>query len=394
MPTRYATYHRLLSIFLCLIDRILLIAIPRPHQVSGRFDKVPARILICNQGHLGDAILATALVPALRAAYPSAKIGLLVHPGSVALVASDPDIEWLHTVEHWHLNRRGHGWWLRWRAHWTSHAKVLAEIRARDYHLALDTHPFFPNSLLLLWRASIPHRVGWTSAGFGRLLHASLDEPLLPQNMLARHARLLSLALGVSILPDSLRPHLIVPRSAALAWSEIRREVQLTEGFIAVHVGAYAAHKRWPARMWLAIVQSLTSTGHTVLLLGASPGEVEVCEEIAAECSMAEDLSGCLSLELLLAAIANCSLLLSHDSVAAHIGSAFDRPRICLVPGIQDPSIWHRSDVQSIVLTEHVPCAPCLRGMGCAKMTCLRAIAPSRVLHAAAALLQAGKSTP
>ena len=387
MPTRYATYSGFLKIVLGVVDRALALAIRRPPRAVVPRGAVPERILLCNQGHLGDAILATALLPALRAAYPGAKIGMLVHPGSAPLVSGNPDVEWLHTVEHWHLNRRAPGWWPRWQIHRRSRAQALAELRARDYQMVLDTHPFFPNSIPLLWRAGIPRRLGWSGAGFGRLLHHALDEPAVSPNMLARHALLLSEALGIAIDPGSLRPCLKVPAPAAQAWQALQKEMQVPDRFIALHVGAHAAHKRWSAGQWSTVAQALADDGCTMVLLGASPEEVSVCELIAARCPRAVDLSGCLSLDLLLAAIASCSLLLSHDSVAAHMASAFDRPRICLVPGIQDPSIWHRTEARSVVLTEAVPCAPCHRRQGCATMACLRKIPASRVLEAVRALL-------
>ena len=384
MQTRYATYSGFLKIVLGVVDRVLALVIRTPRQAAAAIASAvaPERILLCNQGHLGDAILATALLPALRAAFPGAKIGMLVHPGSAPLVSGHPDVEWIHTVEHWHLNRRGSGWWPRWRSHRSSRARTLAELRARGYQLALDTHPFFPNSIPLLWRAGIPRRLGWSGAGFGRLLHQALDEPAAAPNMLARHARLLSLGLGIPVDPGSLRPSLKVPLPAAQAWQAVRQEMRVPDRFLALHVGAHAAHKRWSAGQWLGLAQGLASAGHSMVLLGASPEEVAVCELIAAQCPQAVDLSGCLSLDLLLAAIASCSLLLSHDSVAAHMASAFDRPRICLVPGIQDPSIWHRTEARSIVLSEAVPCAPCHRRQGCATMACLRTIPASRVLEA------------
>lgn len=387
MRIRYATYSRLLKTVLGVVDRALALAVRRPPRTAWPSGTAPERILLCSQGHLGDAILATALLPALRAAYPGAKIGMLVHPGSAQLVSGHPEVEWVHTVEHWHLNRHASSAWSRWQGHRRSQARALAELRDRNYQLALDSHPFFPNSLPLLWRAGIPRRVGWSGAGFGRLVHEALDEQAVSPNILARHALLLARVLGTPIDTLSLRPSLKLPALAAQAWLELGQDRQVPPTFIAVHVGAHAAHKRWTAAQWLVVVQGLAAAGHAVVLLGASPEEVAVCGQIAAQCPRAVDLSGCLSLDLLLAVIASCRLLLSHDSVAAHIASAFDRPCVSLVPGIQDPSIWHRTEPRAIVLTEQVPCAPCHRSLGCATMACLRTVPAARVLEAVRTLL-------
>ena len=98
-PTiRYAVQRPALRAALWVIDKLLRV-IFAPKQAPVPTD--PARILVCMQAHLGDAILATAVLPPLRRAFPGARLGFLVHPVSAELLAMQPGVERVHRVEHW-----------------------------------------------------------------------------------------------------------------------------------------------------------------------------------------------------------------------------------------------------------------------------------------------------
>ncbi|WP_418316434.1 glycosyltransferase family 9 protein [Piscinibacter sakaiensis] len=392
MPVRYASYSAPLKRVLRIVDGLLALRSWRRERPPA--DQPVRRILLANQAHLGDAILATAVIAPLRRHFPQARFGFLVHPGSRQVVEPHPAIDWVHQVEHWHLNRAERSPWRRWQRHRASSTAALAAIRAVDYQLAIDLHPHFPNSIPLLRRSGIARLVGWTSGGFGPLLDDAVsDDTDLPVNMLQRHARLLQ-SLGLTVDAAQLRPAPALSDAARQAWRAIASRERISEGFVALHVGAHAAHRRWPASQWADVTAELARSGTTVVLLGHGEQEVELGRSIAKACPGAIDLTGQLGWGELVAAIADCTLLISHDSAAAHLAAGFDKPRICIATGIHDLRVWLRAGERSIVLSKPVPCAPCGRIAGCSTMECIRGVSTASVVDAATTLTDRADNRP
>lgn len=392
MRVRYASYSGPLKRVLGAIDKLL--ALRSWRREAQPADQPPERILIANQAHLGDAILATAVIEPLRRKFPQARLGFLVHPDSRRVVDPHPDVDWVHAVEHWHLNRSDRSLWRRIRRHRETTRSAVLAIMSIDYQLAIDLHPYFPNSIPLLRRSGIPRLVGWNSGGFGPLLDDAADaEGEMPINMLQRHARLLEL-LGISIEASQLRPAPALPESARQAWRSLATPHGIVGPFIALHVGAHVAHRRWPAVQWAEVAVELAERGHRVVLLGHGAQEIELGSRIRQDCPAAIDLTGQLDWPELVAAVADCSVLISHDSAATHLAAGFDKPRICIATGIHDLRVWLRASERSIVLTKPVACAPCGRIGGCSTMECIRGVAAASVVEAASKLADRSESRP
>ena len=65
----------------------------------------PRRILLANPAHIGDVLIATAVLPPLRQAFPDAEIGMLVGSWSRHVVEGHPDVARVHVMDNFHLNR-------------------------------------------------------------------------------------------------------------------------------------------------------------------------------------------------------------------------------------------------------------------------------------------------
>ena len=74
-------------------------------RLQGRAE--PSRILVVKLDHLGDVILATPAIRALKERYPNAVIDVLVHPGAVAAVANHPGVHRVLTYRSPRFSRDG-----------------------------------------------------------------------------------------------------------------------------------------------------------------------------------------------------------------------------------------------------------------------------------------------
>ena len=102
-------------------------------------------------------------------------------------------------------------------------------------------------------------------------------------------------------------------------------------GCTVVHVGAFYGSRRWPAERFAAVASKLRAEGHRVVFTG-SIGERARAEEVAglggfeASCVLA----GQLELDGFAALIREARVVLSADTGAAHLASAYTVPSVIL----------------------------------------------------------------
>src|SRR5690242_12990512 len=65
----------------------------------------PKRILVVNGAHVGDVVMSTAVLGALRSAYPASEIGFVAGSWSKMVVTNHPMVDFVHVVDHWKMNR-------------------------------------------------------------------------------------------------------------------------------------------------------------------------------------------------------------------------------------------------------------------------------------------------
>ena len=136
----------------------------------------PRRILLANGAHLGDVLLSTAVLPAIKTAFPDAEIGFLIGSWSREVLADHPLVARLHFVDHWKLNRSGAAPSPEGSpSPPDADGGAARNPRAHGYDTAIDLYYFFPNCIPLLWQAGVRTRIGYASGGFGPLLTHALD---------------------------------------------------------------------------------------------------------------------------------------------------------------------------------------------------------------------------
>ncbi|WGW12238.1 glycosyltransferase family 9 protein [Saxibacter everestensis] len=123
-------------------------------------------------------------------------------------------------------------------------------------------------------------------------------------------------------------------------------------GAVVVHVGAAYNSRKWPTERFAAVARVLRRSGRRIILTG-SAAERPRALEVAELSGLAEDsvVTGKTSLGGLAAWIANAALLISADTGAAHLASAFATPSVVLF-GPAPPARWGPPRGPHIVLTD------------------------------------------
>ncbi len=328
---------------------------------------------------VGDFVMATPILRAIRESFPGAHVTLGLRPHLEPIL-------------------RGASWFDATHAH--PGGLGLRGLRALARDLAqrrFDAAILFPNSFetaLLAYLARIPRRFGYAANGRSLLLTDRLRPPTargrrVPTPMPHYWTDLVGLA-GVEV--RSIRPELTVDGSTVTdfaRWLDARG-IGASDRMVLVAPGAsFGASKLWRTDRFAEVVDGLAARAGTKALVQCGPGEEAIAREIVERCRshavLAEDPA--LDLHRLKAAARRCDLLLCTDSGVRHYGVAFDRPVVCVM-GPNDPRYTAANLDRTIVVREDVDCGPCQLKVCPLDHRCMEGLESRRVLDACLRLLE------
>ena len=366
---KYLVRNRLLNLFLKSFDLFF----PKSRKSQLGF---PRRILLANWAHLGDVVIATSVLPALKKAFPETEIGFLVSSLAVPILENHPLIHHLHVIDHWKLNRAPLALGQKFVRYRKMKQRVIKEIQALKYDVGIDFRFHFPNAIPILWKAGIPVRIGYTSGGFGRLLTHPFDWCDKKQPIASYHFDLLR-EFGVE--KDSLLPQLVSTDSVIFPF-------QLpAKGFLIFHVGPPSSRgwkKSWESIKWRELTNRITESGRAIIFTGSGEKERRSIEDICQGLVPTINACGLLSWHAWVALIEKSEGVVTVDTAAGHVASTFQKPTIVLFCGINEIRQWKPPHPRCIALMHPMPCAPCHNKEGCPNMACVREISVDDVWNA------------
>ena len=344
------------------------------------------RILAVRLDNMGDVLMTTPALAAIRHTLPHAQLTLLTSPSGGALAPHLPFVDRTLTV----------------RAPWVKHpdgarsaelAAFAGDIQARRFDAAIIfttyTQSALPAAMLALL-AGIPLRLAHSRENPYELLTHWLPEvePALARHEVERQLALVN-SVGLTTPDVRLRFALHGTDVTAAARRLASAGIDVSRPYIVVHPGATAASRRYPAERFGAAIRLISErfpvpvvfTGH------ATESElVRIARDHAGDRVALLDLAGDLSLGELAAVIGHSALLVCNNSGPAHIAAALRTPVVDLY-ALTNPqhTPWRTA---SRVLNHDVPCRNCFKSV-CPEghHACLRGVAPSQVAVAALELL-------
>lgn len=368
----------------------------RPHPPA------PAALLYIKPDHLGDVLLATPALAALRQAHPGAQISALLGPWSALVLRRNPDIDRLLTCPFPGFERQAApartpqqrlGALLRPYALLLRYALWL---RAGRYDIAIigrDDH-WWGAALALL--AGIPQRVGFAVPECRPFLTTVL--PWDPAAHVSAQGLALAAAVGEALPAQgewrACYPARFEPAPADLAWVEQWLQSQGLAGqpLVLLHPGTGGPAKLWENERWVAVAEQLVADGARLLLTGG-PGEELLVEQLAGGMRQRPlVLAGQTTLGQLAALMRRATLVLGVDSGPLHLAAAQGVATIHLY-GPGDPGRFGPwGDLRRhLVLRADVWCSPCgvfgacPRGM--AQPECMQRIGAPEVIAQARATI-------
>ena len=324
------------------------------------------RILLIRLDRIGDVLLSTPALEAVRAAHPTAHLAMLVRPPCDQLLESHPALNQVLVYEKDGAHR---GWGATLAFAW--------RLRRERFDTALILHPSL-RSHIIAAVAGIPVRIGWDRDG-GWLLTRRV--PHVKQE--GRQHELdytLEVVRAAGIPVDGVRrlPTMACTERAVTSVKQwlAQQGVQAGESLIACHPSASGPEKRWPAKAFAELADRLINQMHARIVLVAGPEGRADCDAVARAMRAAPlRADGVFDLQQLAALLKRVRLLISNDSGPVHVAVSQGTPVIALFgrtqPGV-NPERWKPLGPRDVVLCREP----------------ITALAPDEVYEAVAALLQ------
>jgi heptosyltransferase-2 len=332
-------------------------------------------LLVAQTSFLGDVVLTTPLVSALRRCVAPRRLAVLVRPEAAALLDGHPDVDQVLVDDKRGQNRGVLGV-----------LRAARQLRHERFDVVVAPHRSLRTALVLA-AARIPRRVGFRESRGAFLYHERVPRDRRRHDV-ERNLALLTPFGGVAAAPAL---HLPVAPAA-----EARAAALLPAGpgpLVGVAPGSVWATKRWTASGFAAVVAGLASDGARCVLLGG-PDEVPLAEDIRVRSGgRAVVLAGKTDIATLVAVVDRLGLLVCNDSAPMHVACARGVPVVAVFCATTPALGYGPYGPRAVVAEANLACRPCARhgGRRCPRGTedCMRLVEPAVVLAAARTALAA-----
>ena len=346
-------------------------------------DDAVNRILVRSANWVGDAIMTTPALRAVRRAFAGAEISILAKPWVAPVFEHNPDLDRIILYDD---PGRHCGY--------TGKPRLARELGRNGFDLAILFQNAF-EAALLAFLARIPRRLGYTTDGRGFLLtHRVRRKPDYKQ--VHQIDYYLGILEGVSMKPQGRDLTMVITaqerqRAAeTLAGCGVRNK----QVIVGINPGAaYGTAKRWMPERYAALGRRLMQALDARIIIFGGPGEGGLGRQIADSLDhRGVDLCGKTSLREAAALIERCNLFITNDSGLMHIAAAFDRPLVAII-GPTNHTTTGPSNPKSRIVRVPTPCSPCLKPDCSEDHRCMKAIGVDMVAEAALELLREAETT-
>ena len=312
----------------------------------------PARILFIRIDRIGDMVLSTPALRALKEKYPGARLSVLASPVMAPLIESDPCVD--HVIV-WDRTKR-----------WRGVIETIKSLRRSRFDLAVDPRLDYElNTALIAFASGAKVRAGYALYGRGIFFNLRAAPPKERGHFVEEAFKVLK-PLGIERAGRD--PELFISGGAKAEASAFLKNYGADEkGFLAaVHPGGYYPSQRWFPERFAEVIRWLMDKHNARVLLIGSGQEWELIDDIADRASKGPDKKNIIKLidfkmDVLSALIRKCRIFIGNNSGPLHIAAALRIPSVSTM-GPTDPVRWRPLGPDQIVLRGNAPCDSCRRG--------------------------------
>jgi ADP-heptose:LPS heptosyltransferase len=343
------------------------------------------RVLLIRPDHLGDVLLTTPAIHALRAALPNAELHALVGPWSAEAVAGYPELDVVLTLPFPGFSRRPGG---NWRSPYELAVHAAGHLRRIGYDSAVIFRPDHWWGALLAKLAGIPERIGYDLPDVAPFLTSRI--PREKEHVVLQSMRLVERWTGAIAAEEVAYRFPVEPHQDDYIDRSLRRQgIPPGQPVICIHAGSGTRVKQWADDRWAGVADALHERFDAPIIFTGADHELPLVQRIAAQMKYAPCLMvGDTRVAQLAALFSRAKVVLGPDSGPLHLAVAVGVPTVTLF-GPADPAEFGPwgSPERHAVLTSNIGCRPCCvldwASDDPAFHPCVREIPAARVLEAA-----------
>lgn len=292
----------------------------------------PQKILVIRRDNIGDLVLTTPALTALRTHFPEARIDVLVNDYNAPVLAGNPDIDRV-----WAYRKGKH------RAPgesilsvWLATAAMMWRIRREHYDVAIVATPTVSPSTYKFAR----HVRATRTIAAARL--AGISDPLTLDTSQPHHEAEAVMAL--------LRPLGIAAAAGPCKVMPPDTMEHHATPLIGLHLSARKARQRWPVENFAELARRLSAHHDARFLLFWSPGpendprhpgdDGKAARMLQLTAGLPMEACATHTLEELIAGLARCTHVICSDGGAMHLAAGLGKPIVCFF-GNSDARHWH-----------------------------------------------------
>jgi len=310
------------------------------------------KILLLQLKRIGDLILTTPAITALRRNYPDAHITLAVSNECSELLPA------ISNIDRVLIARRN----LR-------DVAMVSSVAGKRFDYCID---FTRNdrSAFLTLLSGARRRVASYRVREQSKTRARLYTDLVGVRVRDMHTIDYNLALlePLGVRAASSAPQLKLPRGAREKADSLRRNSKITKPYVILHPGSARSEKLWDAARWAKVIDHFGNDHDFDLVLTSGPAvheQTHIAEITHRARRKFIDLSGKTDLLTLAALVGQAQLLVTVDSAPVHFAAASHTPQVVLF-GPTNPFHWRPTHSPALILhgksgvpaTEFAPVRP------------------------------------
>ena len=329
----------------------------------------PQNILVIKLRYLGDVLLATPTLQALKAAYPTARLTALVNQGTEEILIGNPDVDEIMPLDRGSIVEQ-------WR--------FAVTVRRRRFDLVVDLTDG-DRAAFLTWISGASVRIGfnaeqrWTGRCYTTVVHGNATAHRIERDLAA--------LTPLNISPIDRIPRLWLSNEDESGAGELLANlaVRSDESLVVIQPGARYWFKAWPSERFAELADRLTEKFGCQVLVGGSRQEIDLAQLVVKQAkSHLISIAGLSPIRTLAALLKRAALFVGNDTGAMHIATAVGTPVVALF-GPSNPAEWGPRGGPAEVIYKGLDCRACFhptcqRG----EQNCMKLITVDEVMSAAA----------
>jgi lipopolysaccharide heptosyltransferase II len=331
-------------------------------------DKIK-RILVIRADRIGDVVLSTPTVRALRENFPESFIGFLTTSYTMELIIENRDIDELIVYER--------------RATIFQKCEFIKKLKRYKFDLAVILSPYF-ESALFGYLSGAAFRIGYPLSGSGFLLTTKVD---IKNRYKHEIETCLDVVRAIGIDASDKRPKLTISQEAENYAEDFFNKCRIStlNLKICIHPGGYSEHTRWLPEGYAEVADKLINQYQAKVILVGGIGDrvtIDIVVKLMSQRPIVADLNN--SLQRSAAIIKKCDIFLGNVSGPMHIATAVGTPVVAIFGAIhplEHENKWAPYGEGHIIIRKKMDCVDCHPGH-CRDYKCMRMITVDDVLKA------------